>query len=100
MTPSGGSAMRTIKILGSGDLAGFAGYATVAHMDIVFDHGVVLEMDEEAEFHGRAFRRATLSIHSGAMLVWRNGHVETDLLHVDPRDLPRLQEAHANWYGR
>jgi hypothetical protein len=93
--------MRTIKILGSGALAGYTGYATVAHMDIGSDHGVVLEMDEGATFHGRPFKRVTLSIHSGAMIAWwngRNGPTEMDLLHVDPFDLPRLQEAYVNWY--
>jgi hypothetical protein len=91
--------MRTIKILGSGSLAGFTAYATVAHMDIGSEHGVVLEMDEEAEFHGRPFRRATISAETGAMVAWWNGPIEMDLLHVDPRDLPRLQEAHAVWLG-
>lgn len=91
--------MRTVKIEGSGMLAGFTAYGNVRCMDLTGD-GVVLDLDQEYYFDDKLFSSVTLSADSGALLAWYNGPIQTDLIHVVSDDLPRLQEMHTNWYGK
>lgn len=87
--------MRTFKLTGSGPLAGLIAYATVKHMDVVSDDGVVLALDEPQELpNGRIFSTVTVSAVSGATKI--NG-TESDLIKLDPFDIPRLQEQHCEW---
>jgi hypothetical protein len=87
--------MRTFKLKGQGPLFGLVAYATVRHMDPVSDDGVVLELDESQRLpNGREFWIVTVSANSGAVKI---SSTESDLIAVDPFDMPRLQEAHGDW---
>lgn len=79
---------QTVKVLGSGPLAGLTFYGT--YHGIRFGH-VVLLLDEPLELHGERTLRAAFCLATGALFVPQLS-CQADTLHVDPLDVPRLDE--------
>ena len=90
--------MRTFKLIGSGPLSGVVSYCTIQHIDILSRDGVVLVLDEAQWLGTHPFSVVTVSAITGAVKL--PGRGETDLMRLDPADLPRLQEAFTLWMDR
>ena len=90
--------MRTYKLIGSGPLAGLVAYGTIKHIDFGSDDGVVLDIGDKFSFAGYTFSTVTISAVTGA---YQHGKSigQSDIVTLDPADLPRLNEAYTIWMG-
>ena len=77
---------KTVKVLGSGPLAGEVWYGTFV---AARTHWVALRLDEPGPF---GYAVDEFDPMSGALLVPDGQGTTTDLLYVDPTDMPRFGE--------
>ncbi len=88
--------INTYRIVGSGPLAGVVADAQIAHLDLFSKEGVTFDLGQEYTLGDRIFSRVNISSKTGAAMSEAG---ETDLLRLDPVDLPRLQDVVFRWSG-
>ena len=89
--------MESVKIIGSGSLHGQVTYGVEKHIVLGFKRGIALNFVWPVLIGKREASYCEFNIENG-MAVGGYG-IETDLLMVDPHDLPKLQNMYWRWMG-
>ena len=89
--------MQTIKIIGSGPLAGQTAYGSEKNISLSFKKGVGIQFYDMLMIGDRAVEVCEFSIETGCAMIGEE--CETDLLMVDPHDLSLLRNMYWRWMG-